>query len=1499
MTTLRQELDAELNSLEFLPVPVRAAIRVWASSEENGREEDVRGFLTTHLPRLRRFEEAVRSSELQKLASYLDGIDDPSVVVRSLGGLQAMEWLSSDYIDSGVWCRLRQIQTDPIRVIYCYLSEFALVYIEHGPGPMREVASFEIESLLLENQGRLDEMIHLVGEFYRLPLPPWDRTCCDRVVVEFVSPPWNPLTLLPLIRAAGILSRIGRNSEAIEIVEAILSLNASSRVGEAVDRLTPEGLADWLNERLSTFETLFKEALLTQVDSADFDADSAEVDVDSTDFDADSDEADSADFDADSDEVDSADFDADSDEVDVDSDEESQLVIPRELCKLVSLCVRRLAWGWSASGHRLRALRLLGAFLGLFPLPLTTLSVLEMRRRLLGDAPLFDNLIAWGKELIEQDCLEAALVEFRPLLSEVTEGCPVVWQGSQADCLALLVAALGKALCDRDRFDTVIETVIPLTGLSLALLRDRQLLDSQPLGLHSVEPPLATLVITYFGTALLRLGNDRAVVNLIEAVWQINPECDHEPWQLRERLTRAWVGTQPNTQERQSLVVYILSLFRQGRTIAAAVVVQSIAPEIISRDPTSFAELQTALAEYELTGRNEFLNLICRVVTAIDAAQGATILLESFQLSEESLQDPAHICRYLQQQQELLGIIVYFERLHLLMSSLDASKYINQNLNALISVGELIVGVPGAWGSSPCGLRVDDTSHPIVRYFHILFANALVAGYTFQGRFDRAWSVLSEVYGLNFHHLGRSGGLRECLRGLALPEGAVEEQWGGFFLAVLRTLSHESRKDELEALYASQVAPLDWLDPFDCAHAPMVAAELAECVMLVYGGHHPELVFPLASRYLHYFRHQLLHSGISPADRRLLLARTAEFRRELIRQGTSALARGEYGDQGWLRLLLLDQEFGQRWLLERLLLAGPSLSQTEPVIAGEWPLSEPPPTTETLEHVSAAGVARFEQISIPFERPYRAESTQLPQSARRTPLEGLLREGLDESTLADMLGETELFLRASFSAEGNLLWAIFERYQPDLSDLSIPPRLRTVASDGGRHDTGQRDRITTAVERHDEAIEEAWERHRAWIALRGEAGERFAQAVNWLAGDDQYDAFTDFIGDRQAFERQFPRTYKKIYDNISIRHILDRSAQSDLLVDSAWSMFASVWCLDVRSVQRTLDLATHSFFDEVGKIWNLDTLADYITPSHDLIVQLDDVLHGVPPAFLKVGEQYLVEMVRSVRSGFGLLQNEYLRDIEREVLNEQEESFGEREPRRIVSLSWFDQTDKISQHAAAFLHRGFRETVRLDTLKRLGYIWAGAAVSPVGGVETLAGLMATGGPIQVAAVCGHGTRQTPPGIMLADGLWTGSERIHNPTGSGGCPVAEAACDLGQVELLLLVSCLVGRPAHTLVRGVEGFCVELTASRARSVVAGLWSLHCHDAVAFAAEVANRYLELREQERARHPEPVWLLSARLRGLAVADIQRRWLAESREEACPPPRLNTAAGLVLFNLA
>lgn len=442
-------------------------------------------------------------------------------------------------------------------------------------------------------------------------------------------------------------------------------------------------------------------------------------------------------------------------------------------------------------------------------------------------------------------------------------------------------------------------------------------------------------------------------------------------------------------------------------------------------------------------------------------------------------------------------------------------------------------------------------------------------------------------------------------------------------------------------------------------------------------------------------------------------------------------------------------------------------------------------------------------------------------------------DGVTTAALASALGRDERLLRVGFTTAGRVVWTLFAVDPDDL-------QLRVVADErtAGPADRDARAAVAAAVAAHDAAMTAAWAAHEA--TWRRE----------WI--------------DPNTFRLHPPQVADRI--RAQQRRV---AAEIDAELRSA------------------LDAATARFLDAVAAALPLTPLADLLTDDHDLVVQVDDVLHAVPFGFLPVGGRYLFERVRSVRVSLSVTIDTELGFLDSTQGNpdwfDRDPDRPAAPPPRVVGLSWFESAAQARQFGRPF-HRGL---AGVAARARLAYRAAGE--EPAGGHAALAAELAAGGPVRVLAVLGHG-RAADAGVDLADGLWTGAE-FRPPAPAD----AAAGCDLAAVEFLIQVSCSVGRVRQTGARDVDGFCANLVVGRVRAALAGLWDLFAEDAVGFAVDLTRRYLAARaalDADRALGFVSFDLHRPRAR--AVAAARRAWRAVNRGPV--PARLNTVAGFELY---
>jgi hypothetical protein len=294
----------------------------------------------------------------------------------------------------------------------------------------------------------------------------------------------------------------------------------------------------------------------------------------------------------------------------------------------------------------------------------------------------------------------------------------------------------------------------------------------------------------------------------------------------------------------------------------------------------------------------------------------------------------------------------------------------------------------------------------------------------------------------------------------------------------------------------------------------------------------------------------------------------------------------------------------------------------------------------------------------------------------------------------------------------------------------------------------------------------------------------------------------------------------------------------------------------------SINRATADFVREVEMVWSLDGLVGRLDPDqHDIVVQLDGVLHSLPVVLLPVGDKLLWQQVRSVRASLSVLLDALQRETEAEA------TVCEDRGDRLLTLSWFPEGDTAGI-GAVDLHHGQAELSRHH-----GLDWYAAAVDPEGTPTALFSGLDLGN-YRAVSVCGHGNEYRA-GVQLGlDSLWDGQGR-----------------DLSRVELLLLVSCSLGRVRRTGVRDVEGFCVQLALQRARSVLACRWPVQCQLAADVANEVLAQYLRIRKEHVVQSGEA--LTAARLRARALNLARAELLKDGRDDY-----LNTIAAFELYGL-
>lgn len=442
----------------------------------------------------------------------------------------------------------------------------------------------------------------------------------------------------------------------------------------------------------------------------------------------------------------------------------------------------------------------------------------------------------------------------------------------------------------------------------------------------------------------------------------------------------------------------------------------------------------------------------------------------------------------------------------------------------------------------------------------------------------------------------------------------------------------------------------------------------------------------------------------------------------------------------------------------------------------------------------------------------------------------IMRSAETRKLLNHAFGDGFLLIRATFLDDGSIVWAALSGKGEDLSVEAFD-----------RTDSGALQKIRFATALHDVQMNLIWLNY---------SGDNFVDNITPFLQEvaDLLERIESMLasGDASASESisQLPSRFVELFETLN-RESLLYNEQGILLryvetlyiacnpltqlpantdqyagwIAQARDYWKSIYDLFLKfdvtemtvELRPALDGATKQYTEAVSSVWPLDALVPLLSQDIDVVLQLDDVLHGVPIANLLIAGKPLYQRVRSLRSSLSVLLAMLQRDIEEEY---PPLSNG---PRQMLVLSGFE--DEGAKNAAMYLHEGHKALAG-----EYGLSYYAAADNPKASPGIVKRALDELGSLSLLSVCGHGSRYQA-GVWLHDKIWAG----------GGC-------DLSRIEWLLMVSCSIGRLEQTGDLDVEGFCVELALHRSRSALACRWPVHGFEAISFANEVVHQYLNL---------------------------------------------------------
>ncbi|MEM7476269.1 MAG: CHAT domain-containing protein, partial [Planctomycetota bacterium] len=628
----------------------------------------------------------------------------------------------------------------------------------------------------------------------------------------------------------------------------------------------------------------------------------------------------------------------------------------------------------------------------------------------------------------------------------------------------------------------------------------------------------------------------------------------------------------------------------------------------------------------------------------------------------------------------------------------------------------------------------------------------------------------------------------------------------------------------------------------------------------------------LVERFIVWSRQQLDRHRVSTINRIQLLQNIRLLRSEAIEMADRVS--GELVKENKLeesaewrkRALRWDAELGQRVLLERILephqipVGSDAIGLWEGPI---WPMREElrptwqnahrPKLYEDLVSANCALDASQQPSGGTLDVKLQQVSHEVASRWRQT-----IDAQVQISDLARILGEGSLLLRCNLGSDGKIHWSAF---------ASDGRELEMLCHDSGEGTTDSRQRIETALALHESQIS------------FGYLDSKQREGLRRLVEDTDFEVFCSpeemdkaIVDKLNAFCMQVAvvagASALKSTANALARLLRTLRSQDQMAqFQQHWELMQQTWLksLEVDSCSEAINAATSRLLRELEEVWNLDALAEHLSPEQDLVILADDTLGSLPIAMMQCGKQPLFRQVRSVRSSLSLMLDQFA------AMAEADATTSTQAP--LSAVSWFGEDDP-ARVGAAELHHGIIHLA--DQHERS---IATAADNPLGTVHHVRTACANDDGLSVLVTYGHGSVEQS-GIAL---------------GPDGTLFQGQGCQLAQVEFPQFISCSVGRNSDSGAHDFEGLSCELARVGARSALVAVWPIHSLQAAHFSNEVTHQYLKLREQ----HPVPSCeLTKERLRGLAV-NLAREVLLEELDEAGNPKYLNTIAAFSLLGLA
>ncbi len=258
---------------------------------------------------------------------------------------------------------------------------------------------------------------------------------------------------------------------------------------------------------------------------------------------------------------------------------------------------------------------------------------------------------------------------------------------------------------------------------------------------------------------------------------------------------------------------------------------------------------------------------------------------------------------------------------------------------------------------------------------------------------------------------------------------------------------------------------------------------------------------------------------------------------------------------------------------------------------------------------------------------------------------------------------------------------------------------------------------------------------------------------------------------------------------------------------------------DPEFLLRELDASVVEYASRLDRCLETELVFEPLLPDldgADLILQGPSPIVAAPCALLSCGSRPLFEAFSSVSSILSATLLGHNREL----------SIGSSRGNGLLSVTWPPPAS-----AEADVNFGFLHSMTAQIAKSKGWMLYNLCQQPPATVHNVCSALS--GESQVSStlvvIAAHGDPEIG-GVLLSDGTWDGDD-----------------VRLEAVDVLILVSCAVGRVRNQTLYDFDGMYVRLAGCGARSVLAARWPIDDHSASLVCIDFLDRYMGVEESRR----------------------------------------------------